>query len=238
MLLSLDNHVLLHLMSFLPDAESIIRCSRTCKRIHDLTTMEEEPNDDEEQTVHVWEALDRKLNKMVGKPETSTARDRVRRFAAASNFAKKVEALAPAHHYSLKEHSCPGCSDFPDAPKRRDDLCYLCEDQEKDEERSKNYQTAFAPSRFFVRLTVDGKFIWEGFLSARYGGNGSIYLTLAGEADFQRLSNGQSFNSCFGNILNFRLPINVSLRFTMTWNSCYAICLIDPFNACSRAGKS
>jgi hypothetical protein len=170
MLLCLNNHVLLHLMGFLPDGESIARCALTSKRIYELTMAN--VGVDVEQDA-VWEILDRKLDTMTSKPKGPNARDRVCRFAAASLFAKKMEALAPAHHYSLKENSCPGCCEFPDAPEERDDICDLCE-----EERAERLV-------FFVRLSVAGNFIWEGFLSSQYGGNGSVYLTLPGDADLR-----------------------------------------------------
>jgi hypothetical protein len=81
MILTLDDDVLTHLLGYLSEGETIIRCALSCKRIWVLVMTTRGTGNAQNQ---VWTHLDRVLTARIGRPEITcgAARDRVCRFAA------------------------------------------------------------------------------------------------------------------------------------------------------------
>jgi hypothetical protein len=182
MILTLGDDVLTHLLGYLSDGETIVRCALSCKRIWVLVMTTETTGNGENQ---VWKHLDRALAARIGRPEISNgaARDRVCRFAAASLFAQKMEALAFEHHYSLLEDSCPGCNCFPDTPDHTGFKEFVnVQSKGKSKGHTRHDQIT---STFFVRLSVDERMIWEGFLVGSLSDREIIHLRLPQREDLR-----------------------------------------------------
>jgi hypothetical protein len=148
-LADIDDGPLACVVLFLDDPVDVIRFSQASKKLYQLV----------DTTKEIWENLDAQL-KECGKPNSSTARDRVLRFASGRVYAKRMEALAPAHRAMLLDQACRGCTAFPNADGYWD--------EENEDRDGKN--------KMFVRMNLPDRLLFEGFLKHFYGSNGDISL--------------------------------------------------------------
>jgi hypothetical protein len=185
-LVDIDDGPLALVVLFLDDPVDVIRFSQASKKLYQLV----------DTTKDIWENLDAQLIEC-GKPDSSTARDRVLRFASGRVYAKRMEALAPAHRAMLLDKACRGCTAFPNAEG--------CDDEEAHDRDG--------PHKMFVRMNLPDRLLFEGFLKHSYGSNGDISFYHGEMSDsVPRSSIGPNLTNCW------RIPL-LSVRMAILSDS-------------------
>ncbi len=142
----LDDPILRKIIAFLPDPETVCTLGGCCTRLQNLVKGE---------TV-IWDRFLEQIPILARPFELNldrTAKEIVLRFSSARLFASRMERIAPLHRVMLGQGNyCQGCIAFPDAEGYSEGYELACEER---------------GDVFFVRYSVRGSLIWQGFLPSR-----------------------------------------------------------------------